>query len=632
MTFPPAAVPAPEPVATKKKGLSRPAIIGIVAGALVLLLGLGAAAWALVQVVLGTGQSASESAKVFPQNTVYWTEFALEPSNAQRLEAYRFFTAIDALEDAMDELDIDLDELKEDGDFKKSLWSFLVDGDESEIDTDLDYDDDIKPWLGNRLAIGLVGEGDFDEDNPPLVVAIEARDTKAGIEAVEQFIDDVDGDAKVGERDGYVIVTLSDLDIDDLYDDGTLNESEGFRAVADSAGDWGVTSIFADLGALYSMIGEASLIAGYDDVDYWRDDILDNYYSYVDYSAYEDYEDCTPFDSPDNVGDETYEDYECDYYYAYNGEYYRFFDDFARAYVEENLDELARQKAEEYEAYTESLEKVIENLEGTTAFMVSRFVNGAFELDGVVAGLKELPKVTRFDRQGALPESAMLVLSLADFGIQLDEALADENLAALGSAEALAPGAVTGITRDEIEDWFDETLGLDFPESLDSLFGSNIEIVIDSDFDLDSLDASSVGDTLGDGAAIVVTSDSADATVDAWETLIDSLEDAAGEKLDVDVEKKGNRVVISGGGYLDDVLDVKKALSDTDGFRRAVPNAKGASAVLYLDVEALVELIDDVSGMGISDYTDGLQAIGMSQTPLSDSSYRFTLRVTSDAD
>jgi glycine/D-amino acid oxidase-like deaminating enzyme len=131
----------------------------------------------------------------------------------------------------------------------------------------------------------------------------------------------------------------------------------------------------------------------------------------------------------------------------------------------------------------------------------------------------------------------------------------------------------------------------------------------------------------------VITSDDADATADAWQDLIDTAEDNAGDTIGLDIEQDGSRVVISAGDYLDTVLKPDERLGDLDAFRRALPAADKANSVLYIDVNELLSVLDDVTGSNDAfDFADGVQALGVSTTQTSDDSYSFVLRVTTEAE
>ena len=639
----PVVPPAPAPAPAAKKKLGRGPLIAIIAGGVVVLLVVVAGVFALVQTFLGGGQSATASAVAFPKSTLYWAEAAIEPSNGQKIEAFTFINELDAIKDAIEDsdLEVDLDDPTSNTDLKYAVWEFITDSDTSTIDTGVDYEKDIQPWLGSRISIGFLPTDDLENGTPPFIVAIEAKNTDAGIDTIEEFIDDldVDVDTDVQARDGYVVIGVGDVDLDDVYDDGTLAQAEGFTTAASRAGEWGVASFYVDLGAVYALANEATS-GDYGDVDYWEQQITDNYYSYVDDSAYEDYEDCSAYDSPENVGDEDYEDYNCNYYYEYDGEYYEYYDDFAEAWVEDNARDLAEDKVEEYEQLAEQQQKLVEKLEGTTAFVVARFTDGSFELSGQISGVQDLVSVKAGGgEEGELPASTIGLLSVSGIAESLDASLTDENLALYANGySTLQPYASSSApTREDVEDWFDESLGLDFPDDLSDLFGTKTELVVDGELDLDELEQgpSGIGDSVGSGAALVIISDDADATVSAWEDVIERAEDSSGEKLDFEIEQDGHRVVVSAGDYLETVLDPDERLGQVDAFRRALPAADKANSVFYLDVQQIVDLVDELGGSGMGDaleFLDGVKALGMSTTQTSDDSYSFVVRVTTEAE
>src|SRR5690606_28344898 len=126
----------------------RTVLIVIIAAAVALLLIIGAGACAVATFFLGKNESATASAAAFPATTVSWTEVAIDPSNGQKLSAFEFVNELSGLKDAIEDsdLDVDFDDPRSNTDLKKSLWEFIVEGDEVDVDISLDYDDDIKPW------------------------------------------------------------------------------------------------------------------------------------------------------------------------------------------------------------------------------------------------------------------------------------------------------------------------------------------------------------------------------------------------------------------------------------------------------------------------------------------------------
>jgi len=226
-----------ETVALRKP--RRPVIIAAVAGAVVLLLVIGGGSWAFTTLVLGKGQTVAASAVAFPASTVGWAEIAIDPSNDQKLQALQFSQKLTGLTDALDEAGVDLDLSKgTDTDLKKTIWDAIVSSDSSVADT-LDYDSDIKPWLGSRIAVGLLPASGTE---PQVIVAIEASDTSSGEAAVTTLLDKNVNDLTIGSHAGYVVVASKGIDLDAVYAKGTLDSNSDFSSAAAKAGEWGLVS------------------------------------------------------------------------------------------------------------------------------------------------------------------------------------------------------------------------------------------------------------------------------------------------------------------------------------------------------------------------------------------------------
>ena len=613
----PAPVPPISPPASRRKLL-----IAIIAGGVVLLLLIAAGAWAIATIFLGKNESATASAVAFPASTVSWSEVAIDPSNDQKLGALGFVTALDGLKEAIEDsdLDIDFDDPASNTDIKGALWDFLVESDGSGFeDVSLDYEDDIKPWLGSRLAYGTLPSDDPAE--PQLIVAIEAKDTSAGVDAVEELLEDLELgeiDLEVSERNGYVLVSPDYVDLDEAFEDGTLADAKSFASAAENAGGWGLVSYWSDLGSTVSTAADAytSSLGDYTDRDYWEQQILDNSYSYIPYPEY-DY---------DAGG------------YIYEGVVFQEYEEYEEFYLDVNLETLVDEKLASFEGLADAQESVVEQFDGVTAYGVLRFTDGALELSGSVDGLKEQANAdTGGNPLGALPDSTMLAISISGIAPAIDSALGDDNLSLLGLIGGSYFGGTDPISREDVVDFFDENLGIEFPDDLDVLFGNQLIVSLDEDLDLDALSGTEGGNFAAlpeSGAAITIISDDADATLDAWEDLISRFEDQSGAEFGLDLEADGNRVVISAGDYLDTVLEPSDTTGDSDIFRRALPQADGASGALYINVAQFVDLLSGDAGAPdeFTDLFDGLEAIGVTTTATSKDSTSILLRVTTERD
>ncbi len=615
----PIAVTPPTPAIAENPTRRRNLLIAIIAGAVVLLLLVAGGVWALAAFVLGTNESATKSAVAFPADTIYWTEVAIDPSNGQKVASLGFIDKLDSLRDAVDDSDLDIDfDDPGSNDLRKTLWDFLTDSDNSSIDTDLDYDVDIEPWLGNRIAVGVLPGADLAKDGPQVVVAIEAKDTHAGVDAMEEFVDDLDVDADVNAKNGYVIITTDNVDADDIYDHGTLADSAAFKSAAKDAGAWGLVSYYADLGALSKLYASATTVAGdFTDLDYWREEISTNPYSYAPYADY-DY---------DNNG------------YEYQGVFYEDFEDYAAAYVAVNLDDLAQTQVDRYQGIEDSQKALEDAYDGTSFFGVLRFDDGALELAGSAVGVKENPEPgVKGSPLGTLPDSAVIAASIAGIGDALDSALDDDNLSLFSTFGLGALGGVgqaPSITRDDVVKYFHDNFAIDFPDDLDTLFGNQVTLAMgeDADFDAFSQGESGFSEGVGSGFAVVISTDNASKTASAWKKVLSRLEESSGSELGLKAKADGNRVVISAGDFLDEVLKPDARLGSEDSFRRALPAAGDSYSSLYIDIATLSDLIEDVSGSDdVSDYLDGLEALGFTTSITAKDSYSYVFRLTAEKD
>lgn len=132
---------------------SRKRAILISSAAAVAVLAGGAAAWAAL---FAGGTQPDE---VLPGNAVAFVRVDLDPSAGQKVEALK---VIDKLPGGSHD------------DLRKDIWKTIADGDSTL--GKIDYDKDIKPWVGNRVGAVLLPTLNKDGD-PNTVVAIQADDT-----------------------------------------------------------------------------------------------------------------------------------------------------------------------------------------------------------------------------------------------------------------------------------------------------------------------------------------------------------------------------------------------------------------------------------------------------------------------
>lgn len=230
---------------------SRRMPIVIVAASVVLLLVAGSIV-GINAFLTGGFSSATKSAAAFPASTFAWAEFSIDPSADQKLGALKLIQGAPGftnyLRDTATESDISPD--LEAGDLKAAIWNYLSSaGSLDQIS--LDYERDIKPWLGSRIAVGSTPDG--------AVVAFESSNDSAGITAVETFVSEVgNADAvQVTSKNGFVIAASTDVDLDAAFAAGTLADTASMKSMSSKLGGWGLASGWYSPRAMYESHGES---------------------------------------------------------------------------------------------------------------------------------------------------------------------------------------------------------------------------------------------------------------------------------------------------------------------------------------------------------------------------------------
>jgi len=237
-TAPAAVVEEPS---TGRRGRRTAAIVG--AGVLGLV-ALGGAAWAASWYFL----SGPQAAEALPDNTIAYVQVNLDPSGDQKIEALKTLKKFPAFED---KLDVDATD-----DIRRTLFEQLQ---EDGTCPELDYDKDVAPWLGDRMAAALVDEGDAEAKSVLVVQISDEGKAKAGL---DKLIDcaKTDGSAVPSDEEpgGYVIdgdwaVVAETAEVakqvagDD--DGGTLADDDDFKHWTDEAGDDGILTMYAAPGS-----------------------------------------------------------------------------------------------------------------------------------------------------------------------------------------------------------------------------------------------------------------------------------------------------------------------------------------------------------------------------------------------
>src|SRR6478736_652835 len=225
-------------------GGRRGLLVVVAAVGAVAVAGASWAAWSF----LSTGP---QPAQALPGSTIAYVSVDLDPSGGQKIEALRTLRKFPAFKEHVG-LDTD-DDIRE--------WIFgEIQGDCD----DLDYADDVEPWLGDRFGIAAV---DVEADQPAAVFVLQVSDEDAadqGLAAIKKC-----NGAGVDEgawviRDGWVVLAETQEIAQQVADDAAtspLSADEDFQHWTDQVGDSGVISMYAAPEAGKLMADELSSAA-----------------------------------------------------------------------------------------------------------------------------------------------------------------------------------------------------------------------------------------------------------------------------------------------------------------------------------------------------------------------------------
>lgn len=154
-------------------------------------------------------ESSAGPAEVLPADVVAYSAVDSDPKLSQQVEMVRFAMKFPGLKSKLD--------LDENGDLKKQLWTEAVK--DSECARQVDYDAEIKPWIGDRAAIAL------RKDAKDPVGVIEAKDEKSARAVFDKLAacDSSGEKPSLAWADGYLVVADSQADADAVVADGKAN-------------------------------------------------------------------------------------------------------------------------------------------------------------------------------------------------------------------------------------------------------------------------------------------------------------------------------------------------------------------------------------------------------------------------
>ncbi|MGH8967750.1 MAG: DUF3352 domain-containing protein, partial [Actinomycetes bacterium] len=179
-------------------GAKRWGTLGAVTAGVVGVVALGG--WGAYALLAGGGDQPSE---VIPANAAGFVSLDLDPSAAQKIEAIKILNKFPVLKKELD--------LSDREDLRELVFTKIQDEGTCK---DLDYEQDVKPWIGDR--IGLAGVPVGDESAP--LVALQVSDQEAADTGVKALAKCAEAGEEFGYAflDGYVLVSDSEKHADEL--------------------------------------------------------------------------------------------------------------------------------------------------------------------------------------------------------------------------------------------------------------------------------------------------------------------------------------------------------------------------------------------------------------------------------
>ena len=581
-----------------------------------------------------------QPAEALPASTLAYASIDLDPSGAQKVEAIRFLRKFPAFKD---EIGLDTDD-----DVRKEIFTRIQDEGACE---NLDYEDDIEPWLGDRFAFAAVDLGD---DGPAPVLVAQIKDEDKAADGLDKLV--ACGSKVAGESEeigGYafngdwVVLAETEAIAKDVVTDAKdepLSEDSDYTKWTDASGDPGIMTLYASprAGEVFAEFMEDVPLAffGYSSYGYGSDeDYASSEEEAVPPPAPADPDDFPtaspgepppaevaprdqptelesefptelptefPTDLPPDIATEsttilppdlaspTVEDEPDIEESEGSGESSQFVDEYPQDSRDEELPDEVREAFEDFPGGAGTVRFDDGNLE-------LEFATG--DLPGSWSSLIEGDKGA--DVLSTLPDSTAAAL-----GVGFEEGWVDDLI------DQLAPMIEDqgGMSVDEAIEEFESETGLSVPEDIEALGGESFAIAFDSEFDNSAFEDEDIT-RVPVGAKIK-------GDPEKIEAALDKLRASAGPDGDMLLSRTedGYVLVSASEDYLDKLAD-SGDLGDSSTLKDLVPEAGDASAILYVNFDAngwlddLVESLDapedvvdnvkPLKALGISNWTDG---------------------------
>jgi hypothetical protein len=222
-----------------RRGLVAGIIVGIVVA-----IGLPIGAFAAFR-LLGGGTQPHD---VLPADAIGYFRVDVDPSAPQKIDAMRFLRTFPAFEKYTR---IDSDR----ADIREVVFDAMLEHEPCQVD----YENDVAPWLGERLGVAVTPPARTGED-PGFAVAVQVSDEQAASRGLEKLRACDAGNSPAGgwtHLDGYMIVSQTERDAESIAaaaEQNPLAGDEQFRSDMDRLGEQGVASVWFSGEGMYEAL------------------------------------------------------------------------------------------------------------------------------------------------------------------------------------------------------------------------------------------------------------------------------------------------------------------------------------------------------------------------------------------
>lgn len=604
----------PEP---RSKGRGRRVAAVVVGLAVVGLVGGGAWAW---NAWFNQGPQPSES---LPAGTLGYVSIDIDPTGQQKVEAIGFLRKFPAFKDKVG--------LDTGDDVRQKLFELIQ---EEGACKDLDYEDDVEPWLGERAAFAAVDRG---KEAPAPVAVVQVKDEGKAEEGVEKLIacsesggelssgsdgsssegSDAEGSEEGGYAfdDGWMVVAETEKLARSVIEDAqesSLADDEDFQEWTEAAGDPGVITMYASPEAGKAMLefgDDAMGLGAAESFGSETDETGD-----VEMPGLEDQlagidEEISRLeqelaDLPEGARQRAALESQLEVMRGIR-------DDMAASADDEPTEESAP-GGESAEEMPEEAREALEKFPGGAAIV--RFDDDDLEIEVAYGQVDSALSPLVASEGGGDVVATLPATTAAALGLGFSEGWGDAMLEQVSPMLDLFLGA-------DAEEEIEAQTGLVLPEDIETLFGESAAFAVDGSIDIDAIEDE---DPSGIPAGIKIKGDP-----EAIEEVLGKIRKAIGPGSEMLVsETEGDYVVVGlSPDYLEELAEDGK-LGDEETFSDVVPEAEGSSAVFYVNFDAqdwLDNLASEVSGddkeivdnlkpldsFGVSSWMDDDQAHGL---------------------